>query len=120
MTSTTAHTAFPFLTQHAKQMAHKDNNDALQHKVADLGWKLFFAALMLFQGVGLTLLWRTYDSISATSKIVQTNTFRIDHIILPRLEDHEREISLLIGHKTQYPSIPPTPPPATNGKQDNE
>jgi hypothetical protein len=61
----------------------------------DLGWKFFFATLMVIQVIGVGILWRTYDAITETRSHTAANTLKITEIIYPKITDHETRIKKL-------------------------
>lgn len=60
-----------------------------------LGWKLFFGLLMLVQGIGTTMMFRTYDAVQANVLATAKNDVKVDSIILPTLTRHESAIDRL-------------------------
>ncbi len=70
------------------------------HDKRNLGWKLFFGLLMFIQLVGVGVLWRTYDAITATRALTAQVTLKVDEVVIPKLTDHEQRIRWIEGRRT--------------------
>lgn len=62
---------------------------------AGLGWKAFFGLLMLMQIVGVGVMWRTYDAVSALTEAKVKNEVMVNNVILPTLARHDNAIERL-------------------------
>jgi hypothetical protein len=62
---------------------------------SDRGWKAFFALLMILQIIALGVMWRTYDTVQASDRLSTMSEYKIEHVILPAIRNHDGRLQYL-------------------------
>jgi hypothetical protein len=69
------------------------------NQVSGLGWKFFFALLMVLQVVATGVMWRTYDAVQETAKVGAKNSATLELLVIPSITRHDAQLEKLRGYR---------------------